>query len=152
MATDDPIRASDADREAVVATLREAYTAGRLTLDEFDERVTAAYAGRTWGDLRPLTVDLPVKPELGADLTDLTDLHQPASAALVPARPQPQPEPLDEASPPAGQSSRRRPVAFLIPLAVWTLLVVHGTVGPGIIFVIIVLFAVASILASIRRR
>ncbi len=42
MATDDPIRASDADREVVVATLREAFTAGRLTQDEFGERMVAA--------------------------------------------------------------------------------------------------------------
>jgi hypothetical protein len=59
MASDDPIRASDSDREVVVATLRDAYTAGRLTLDEFDERTTAAYEGKTWGDLRQLTATSP---------------------------------------------------------------------------------------------
>ena len=68
MATDDPIRASDADREVVVATLREAYTAGRLNLDEFDERTTAAYESKTWGDLRMLTADLPSQPILGGDV------------------------------------------------------------------------------------
>jgi Domain of unknown function (DUF1707) len=62
------IRASDMDREAVVAVLRDAYTAGRLTLDEFDERTSAAYAGKTWGELRALTADLPEMPEMGADL------------------------------------------------------------------------------------
>ncbi len=62
------IRASDMDREAVVAVLRDAYTAGRLTLDEFDERTSAAYAGKTWGELRVLTADLPEMPEMGADL------------------------------------------------------------------------------------
>jgi len=68
MASDDPIRASDADREVVVATLREAYTAGRLNLDEFDERTTAAYESKTWGDLRKLTADLPSQPILGGDV------------------------------------------------------------------------------------
>jgi hypothetical protein len=67
MATDH-IRASDHDRDAVVDTLRDAFSEGRLTLDEFQERSTAAYAGRTWGDLRELTTDLPVQPPLGADL------------------------------------------------------------------------------------
>ena len=43
MASDHMMRASDLDRDAVVATLRDAYTAGRLTLEEFDERMTAAY-------------------------------------------------------------------------------------------------------------
>jgi Domain of unknown function (DUF1707) len=61
------IRASREDREAVVAVLRDAYVAGRLTLDEFDERTSAAYAGRTWGELRGLTADLPGAPEVSAE-------------------------------------------------------------------------------------
>jgi hypothetical protein len=68
MASDDPIRASDADREVVVASLRDAYTAGRLDLDEFDERTSAAYESKTWGDLRQLTIDLPAQPILGGDV------------------------------------------------------------------------------------
>ena len=59
MAYDGAIRASDSDRERVVAILREAYTEGRLDLTEFDERTTAAYAARTWAQLRELTRDLP---------------------------------------------------------------------------------------------
>ena len=66
----DHIRASDLDRDAVVGALRDAYTEGRLSLEEFQERSTAAYAGRTWGDLRELTTDLPVQPVLGADLPE----------------------------------------------------------------------------------
>ena len=62
------MRASHMDREAVVAVLRNAYIAGRLTLDEFDERTSAAYASKTWGELGALTADLPETPELGADL------------------------------------------------------------------------------------
>ena len=67
----DPVsamRASDKDREAVVTVLRDAYTAGRLTLEEFDERTSAAYAGKTWGELRVLTADLPETPEMDSDL------------------------------------------------------------------------------------
>ena len=52
----------------MVEALREAYTEGRLTRDEFDERMSAAYAGKTWGQLRELTADLPVQPVLGADV------------------------------------------------------------------------------------
>jgi hypothetical protein len=59
MPTDDAIRASDADREHAVGLLRDGYACGRLTLDEFDERTTAAFASRTWGELRKLTRDLP---------------------------------------------------------------------------------------------
>src|SRR5215470_2777167 len=67
MASDHSIRASDQDRDVVVAVLRDAYTAGRLTLEEFDERMTAAYASRTWGELRKLTEDLPPQTGLGSD-------------------------------------------------------------------------------------
>jgi hypothetical protein len=62
MPADDMIRASDADRERTVAVLRAGYTAGRLTLAEFDDRTTAAFASRTWGELRRLTWDLPPGP------------------------------------------------------------------------------------------
>lgn len=59
MPTGDAIRASDADREHAVGILRDGYACGRLTLAEFDERTTAAFASRTWGELRRLTRDLP---------------------------------------------------------------------------------------------
>jgi len=59
MPTDDVIRASDADREHAVGMLRDGFAAGRLTLDEFHERTTAAFTSRTWGELRELTKDLP---------------------------------------------------------------------------------------------
>jgi Domain of unknown function (DUF1707) len=60
MADDGSLRASDEDREHLVAVLREQMVAGRLTSEEFDERVGAAYAAKTWGDLRALVKDLPV--------------------------------------------------------------------------------------------
>src|SRR3954462_14604813 len=53
------LRASDADREAVVRTLHEAVVRGLLTMDECDERVAAAYAARFVRELPPLTADLP---------------------------------------------------------------------------------------------
>ncbi|MFD6150415.1 DUF1707 domain-containing protein [Streptomyces sp. NPDC060243] len=53
------LRASDADRERVAERLREAVAEGRLDMEEFDVRLGAAYAARTYGDLVPLTRDLP---------------------------------------------------------------------------------------------
>jgi hypothetical protein len=53
------IRASDGDREAAAARLNEAVGDGRLTLQEFSERLALAYAARTRGELTPLTADLP---------------------------------------------------------------------------------------------
>jgi Domain of unknown function (DUF1707)/Cell wall-active antibiotics response 4TMS YvqF len=52
-------RASDGDREAVAARLNEAVGDGRLTLQEFSQRLDRAYAARTHGELAPLTADLP---------------------------------------------------------------------------------------------
>ncbi len=159
MATDDLIRASDADREVVVDTLREAYMAGRLTLDEFDERMSAAYASRTWGDLRPLTTDLPWQPLLGADVPvrDLAPARTGSSALVKPGADGPGADALSgqEGDQEADQDmlpARRRPVAILIPLAVWTLLVLHNSVSPGVVFLLIVVFAFISVMATIRRR
>lgn len=53
------IRASDADRDAVVERLRRALSQGRLSVAEFDERAAAAYAAKTHGELEVLTRDLP---------------------------------------------------------------------------------------------
>ena len=52
------LRASDADRERVVAVLAEAASDGRLTLEEHSERVQRAYRARTLGELAGLTKDL----------------------------------------------------------------------------------------------
>ncbi len=53
------LRVSDADRQAVARRLERAMRDGRLTIVEFDERVQAAYAARTRGELDDLTEDLP---------------------------------------------------------------------------------------------
>ena len=55
----DQSRASDADREQVVASLRDHFVEGRLTRAELDERLTTALSARTPDDLRRLTADLP---------------------------------------------------------------------------------------------
>src|SRR5882762_10042286 len=86
--TDRPIRASDKERESVVDVLRDAYTDGRLTLEEFEERTSAAYASKTWSDLRELTGDLPVEPVLGADLPQRQPRPVPV-AQVVPSVPRP---------------------------------------------------------------
>jgi hypothetical protein len=54
------LRASDADREHAVVLLREHAAQGRLTLEEFTERMSAAYLARTNDELAELARDLPV--------------------------------------------------------------------------------------------
>ena len=53
------LRASDEDRDRVAAQLGGALAVGRLTSTEYAERLDAAYAARTVGELAPLTRDLP---------------------------------------------------------------------------------------------
>ncbi|MEU6506576.1 DUF1707 domain-containing protein [Streptomyces sp. NPDC046942] len=53
------LRASDADRERVAEVLRDALAEGRLDMAEFEERLEAAYKARTYGELTPITRDLP---------------------------------------------------------------------------------------------
>jgi class 3 adenylate cyclase len=54
-----PLRISDADRERLVDILKTSCGEGRLTLDEFSERVAATYAARTEADLSMVVADLP---------------------------------------------------------------------------------------------
>jgi len=67
------LRASDDDRHRVVAELHRHTTAGRLTLDEFSERVGAVWTARTLGDLAALTRDLPALPGTGASTSAGTE-------------------------------------------------------------------------------
>jgi Domain of unknown function (DUF1707) len=53
------MRASDADRDAVVSDLGEHFQAGRLTAAELDERTGRALTARTYGELTELLADLP---------------------------------------------------------------------------------------------
>ena len=59
MATNPGIRASDADRDKIVTALRENLAEGRLTTEEFDERLDKALAAKTQGELEGLMADLP---------------------------------------------------------------------------------------------
>jgi hypothetical protein len=59
MSGEGTMRASDRDRERATEVLRDAYAAGRLALDEFVDRSSAAWSARTWSDLYELTADLP---------------------------------------------------------------------------------------------
>lgn len=57
------VRVSDADRERVVGLLRAHHAEGRLSLDEFTERVEQTYRARTVADLRSALRELPPDDE-----------------------------------------------------------------------------------------
>ncbi|HEX4063501.1 MAG TPA: DUF1707 domain-containing protein [Streptosporangiaceae bacterium] len=129
MVSDGGMRASDSDREKVVELLGAAYTEGRLGLDEFDDRTTAAYAAKTWDELRQLTSDLPA----GASLDG-------PSATASPDGPQ-------LSLPPAGPRAPGREIMFVpfLPVAI-VLLILAVSAHAALLFVpmLIVLFALRA--------
>jgi hypothetical protein len=177
----DHIRASDHDRDAVAATLRDAYADGRLTLEEFQERTAAAYDGRTWGDLRELTTDLPVQPVLGSDLPPEAQLAGAAPSgvplpggapgippwAYPPAGPVPGTPPAGVPlgqqppavppypPPPADMHSRQprpRPFAPVVPVVGMWILFALATRSAGGAVAFLIAVALLVMLASIGRR
>jgi Domain of unknown function (DUF1707)/2TM domain len=61
--TDPRLRVGDDERGRVVDQLADHHAAGRLTLDEFEERMSAAWTARTGGELEVLVRDLPALPK-----------------------------------------------------------------------------------------
>jgi hypothetical protein len=55
------LRASHADREYVISTLKAAFVQGRLAKEEFDQRVSQTLRSRTYADLAAVTADLPAR-------------------------------------------------------------------------------------------
>jgi hypothetical protein len=85
-----PQRIGDAERDRAAEFLREHMSVGRLTQEEFDERVTAALQARTAADLDPLFSDLPA-PKPGQEVATSAAWPQypvapPAAASSAPAR------------------------------------------------------------------
>jgi uncharacterized membrane protein len=60
------MRAADVDRDRAVSFLTTAFTEGRLTKDEYDERVEAALHARTYADLDVIVTDLPGARSVGS--------------------------------------------------------------------------------------
>jgi hypothetical protein len=60
-------RVGDADRNHTAELLKEAHAAGYLTLEEVDQRLSAALAARTRGQLDRLVADLPPEWRAGQE-------------------------------------------------------------------------------------
>jgi hypothetical protein len=79
------MRAGDTDRDAAADLLRTAAAEGRITFAELDERVSQAYAAKTFADLQAITRDLP-----GPGVTPPPPAAQPtAPPAVTPDAPGP---------------------------------------------------------------
>ena len=143
---DDRMRVSDADRDGVTARLRDHFAEGRLTQGELDERVTAALSAKTFGELRPLTADLPGPVPVPPGMAP------PRMAPRMAARP-------PWAGPPWALRRRHPPVFMFLLLALAVALVVPG--GGWVLFAffrLILLFWLVTIVGRIafglmyRRR
>jgi hypothetical protein len=102
MPGDPRMRASDADRDRTAALLREHHAVGRLTPEEFDDRLDKVFTARTIGELDALLSDLPG-----------IDLYRLPSADITPTR---------SYRPGGGPGLIRRPDGSLAPFRVpaWT--------------------------------
>ena len=56
------LRASDADRDQVIDTLKDAFVQGRLTMDELGTRTGQVLTSRTYAELTAITADVPARP------------------------------------------------------------------------------------------
>jgi hypothetical protein len=137
MPTDDAIRASDADREHAVGMLRDGFAAGRLTLDEFDERTTGAFTSRTWGELRELTKDLPTAGQRG--------FLPPAPVAPRPARDRGEQLPADTRS--RGGPSLRPALA----IGLFWLMLTIGAHADGLLIPVVFLLLMTMLSAGRAR-
>ena len=77
------LRASHADREQVIGTLKAAFVQGLLDKDEFDLRVGQTFASRTYADLAAVTADIPAGLSL-APPPEPTRAQEPATSAAGP--------------------------------------------------------------------
>lgn len=81
------IRASDADRDTALGLLRDHWLAGRLTLDEYEERCAEAAAGRFLTDLeralRELPYPLPEHAAAPSPTAPSTPAHDHAAGAVL---------------------------------------------------------------------
>jgi len=79
------MKASDADRDAVVSDLSEHFQAGRLTATELDERTGRALTARAWGELTELAADLPALRPAAPPATPAAGRPQPPARPTAPA-------------------------------------------------------------------
>lgn len=134
-----PQRIGDAERDRAADYLREHMSVGRLTQDEFDERVTAALSARTAADLEPLFNDLPA-PRPGQDVavpgsTPWPAYQPPGTPAAAPVTLAPMPD-----------NKLANALAAASGIA-WVLFILNWAIGPGwwwLVFVPILLSSLAG--------
>jgi hypothetical protein len=123
------LRASHADREQVIGTLKTAFVQGRLTKDELDLRIAQTFASRTYAELARLTVDIP------AGLIAASPPHSAARSGAAGAR----------ARPPMNNAAKS---GICVAIAVVTLVLVAFLTGGQALFVFVPFYSVALLVAG----
>ena len=79
------LRASHADRERVIGTIKAAFVQGRLTEDELDARVGQVYASRTYAELAAVTAEVSadIPADIRAELTAARSRRDPWRATKI---------------------------------------------------------------------
>ncbi len=117
------LRASDQDREQLIAELNEHAVAGRLSTEELEDRLQAAYAARTTGELDALRRDLPVTSRQAA--IDHAQRRAQLTRRLI-------------------QRTGGSLGLFLLCTAIWLVSGAHGQFWPVWVLIVVVLTLVRS--------
>jgi hypothetical protein len=118
------LRASDADREQVIDTLKDAFAQGRLTTDELGVRTIRVLTSRTYAELAAVTADIPVP--------------------LIQCQPHPRPAPAPTRKPINMKAAAWAAGTIITPTALWA---VFLTYYGG--FMVLFLVAFAGLVATI---
>jgi TM2 domain-containing membrane protein YozV len=139
----DELRIGTAEREEAARLLADHFGMGRITPDEYETRVTDAYAATTLGDLRPLFRDLPqphpgffAPPPAYAQPTMQLPMYGPTADPYAPPAPMPYAPPM-----PVPYSYRSKTVAgvlqIVLPFGVGRFYT--GQIGLGLLQLLVVL-------------
>lgn len=115
---DDQVRIGDAERSSAADALGEHFAAGRISSEEFSERLDQVWAARTAPDLRPLFADLPGNGGLPVASSTAGSTPRPTRGATDGRR----------GGPPSAGRSRSRPpfpVVVVLAIAAMIFLVTH---------------------------
>ncbi|MDQ2812049.1 MAG: DUF1707 domain-containing protein [Actinomycetota bacterium] len=146
MPGDPRIRASDADRDRTTALLREHHAAGRLTAEEFHDRMDQALEARTLGELEELMADLPAIDLYQLPDASLRRIPPHRGQSLRPAHPEGSPAPIRFT--PGTVAMGAWAVVTSALVAIWA---VAAVVGVGTWFPWWALIAIPWIWALVRR-
>ncbi|MEV5573081.1 DUF1707 domain-containing protein [Spirillospora sp. NPDC052269] len=155
--TPDGLRVGDAERDAVALALHEHFAAGRLDRAELDERLDAALAAKTLGDLRDVVRDLPEPnglPMSGREAVTSSSGHGPYGGRGPHER---HPGMWAGAGHPAWRGHRRRPPFFPVLAVLFAAVALSTGAGAGsalltVFHVVVILWIVRMLAMLVHTR